>query len=56
MKKKYRPFFDNKTCNVCGNPATIFRCIDDKHYFLCDSGKCDFVIRVRHGWHEPLVK
>jgi len=56
MKKKHKPFFENKTCNICKAPAIIFRCIDNKHYLLCNSKKCDFTIRVRHGLHEPLVK
>jgi len=55
FKKKRRPFFENKTCNVCGKKAEMFRCIENKTYMLCDSRKCDFVIRVRHGWHEPIM-
>ena len=55
FKKKYKPFFVNKTCNICGKKAIMFRVIDNKHYLLCDSKKCDFIVRTRHGWHEPLV-
>ena len=55
FKKKYKPYFESKTCDICRNPATMFRCIDNKTYLLCDSRKCSFVIKIRHGWHEPII-
>jgi len=56
MKRKRVPFFANKICDICKHPATRFRIIDDKHYLLCDSKKCDFIIRTKHGWHKPIIK
>ena len=53
--KKRKPFFDNKTCDICKRQAIMFRCIDDKTYMLCDSQKCDFIVRTRHGWHKPII-
>ena len=55
MFKKYKPFFENKSCDFCDEQAILFRCIDDKHYFLCNARKCDFIVRVKHGWHKIII-
>ena len=55
FKKKRKPFFDNKTCDICKRPAIIFRLIKDKTYMLCESRKCDFLTRIRNGWHKPII-
>lgn len=55
MQKKYKPFFDNKTCDICKSPAIMFRVIKDKIYMLCGSRKCDFETRIRNGWHKPII-
>lgn len=56
FEKKHRPFFDNKICDVCKKPAKIFRVIENKTYMLCDYRECDFVIRIKHGWHKPIIE
>jgi len=53
--KKYKPFFETKSCDLCGEKAILFRCIDNKHYFLCNTRKCDFIVRIRHSWHKPII-
>lgn len=56
FKKKRKPFFADKSCDVCGKRASIFRIIKEKTYMLCSGRKCDFIIRVRHGWATPIIK
>ena len=52
---KHKSFFFNKSCEICGKRASIFRCINSKTYVICDNKKCGFVIRVKHGWHNPII-
>ena len=56
FKKNKKSFFANKSCEICGKRANIFRVIENKTYVICDSRKCDFTIRVKHGFHEPLIR
>jgi len=55
QKKNYKLYFDNKVCDICGKKAILFRLIKDKTYMLCDSKECDFLTRIRNGWHEPII-
>lgn len=55
MKRKYKPFFDNKICDICGEKANTFRVIESKIYMLCDTTKCDFIIRNKHGWNNLII-
>lgn len=55
FNKKYKPFFDNKTCDICKKPAVMFRLIKDKTYMLCGSKECDFLTRTKNGWHETII-
>lgn len=54
-KRKRRPFFENKSCDLCGEKAILFRCIDDKHYFLCNTRKCDFIVRIKHNRLKTII-
>lgn len=54
-KRRYKPFFGNKTCDICKSPAVMFRLIKDKTYMLCESKKCDFFTRVKNNWHETII-
>jgi len=56
FERKYKPYFETKSCDICGEKAILFRCIKDKHYFLCNASKCSFTIKVRHGWHSPTIR
>jgi len=51
-RKKYRSFFENKKCQICGKQGTMFRLIKNKHYMLCDGKKCDKITRVRAGFFD----
>jgi len=56
IKYKRRNWFDNKKCQICGKPGTIFRLIKYKHLILCDSQKCDYITRIRAGFfNEQLI-
>ena len=48
--RKRRPFFQNKTCNLCGKPAIIFRLIGNKTYMLCNSEECEYRTRIKAGY------
>lgn len=50
MARKRRSFFYNKKCTYCGQPATTFRLISEKHEMLCDRKECDFKSRLKAGW------
>ena len=48
--KKRKPFFTNKTCNLCGKPVIMFRLIRNKTYMLCDSKECEYRTRIKAGY------
>ena len=54
-RRKYRSFFENKKCQICGKQGILFRLIKNKHYILCDDKKCDKVTRIRAGYFEDSV-
>jgi len=54
MKRKYKSFFDNKTCDICKQKASIFRTIRSKYFMLCNNKECDLISRLKVGWIEEL--
>jgi hypothetical protein len=49
-----REFFEGKKCVLCGKPATFFRFIGKKQYFLCVSKECDLRTRENNGFGTRL--
>ena len=48
--RKRRPYFDNKTCDICKKPAIMFRLIENKTFMLCNNKHCDKISRIKVGW------
>ena len=43
-------FIGKKKCNICNkNQAVYYRCLKDKHYFICSDSKCNFLSLLRAG-------
>jgi len=42
-------YFGNKKCTICKGKSILYRAIKDKHYYLCDSNKCNFLSLLRAG-------
>ena len=53
-KKKHKPYFKNKTCDICKQPAKLFRSIKNENYVLCDSKKCDLITKTKAGFFNGI--
>ena len=47
--RERRSLFLGKTCEICKKQAMIYRVTKRGHTYLCNSGKCDFMILIKHG-------
>lgn len=38
-------------CSICkNNEAKLYRCIADKHYWICSNRRCNFLSLLRAGY------
>jgi len=49
-KKSNKPYFSNKTCQLCKKPAKMYRSTSEKNYYLCSDKACDLRSRIEAGF------
>jgi len=53
---KDRNWFENKKCNYCGQPGSIYRWINNKGFILCSSRECNKINLVKMGFFGTSLK